>query len=599
MSSKKSLTIREYIVAISQVAKLSAKIAPLAVFFKSVSAITDAILPLVTTYFAALTTTELANAYNGIEGSGDRALLYVIITTVLGLVTMIWRSIDQYVQQVMRYKVGAKVSDMMYEKFHRLDFWQYDDKNTVDLYDKAQRFASFYAYVFDRITGILSDLIALVAALVALIVVIPWIGLLVLVAVLPSMYLQFRLSRLQIAHWNENVDSRRARSYIEWNLLQPQTIAELRLSGLIKHLLKLRHSYREKDERVQLDFEKTYTPKRILADGFQSIAELVALIWVVVEIINRNQPIGQFVFVQQIVSRAMGSVNGLVSQISTIDEDLANLGDYQQFMELPESNHSGQSLSKAPSTIMFDHVSFVYPETDVIVLDDVSFELAHGKHIALVGENGAGKSTIVKLLCGLYRPTSGRVLVDGVDLASIETEQWHRYISVLQQDFLQYIFTDVEHNVTFGDIAHGNDEKLYDASLKMAEAKEFVDKLPQRDATVLNKWMEDEDGEKGTELSGGQWQRLALARSFYRDSPIVILDEPTSAIDALAESRIFSRIFAASNEKTVLTISHRFSTVKKADEIIVLDEGVIIERGKNAELLKKKGHYYNMFESQL
>jgi len=191
------------------------------------------------------------------------------------------------------------------------------------------------------------------------------------------------------------------------------------------------------------------------------------------------------------------------------------------------------------------------------------------------------------------------VLVDGVDLKDIDTEQWHKYISVLQQDFLQYVFTDVEHNVSFGDVAHGDDKKLYDSSLKLAEASEFVAKLPYKDATVLNKWMEDDSGKKGTELSGGQWQRLALARSFYRDSPIVILDEPTSAIDALAESRIFGRIFAATNDKTVLTISHRFSTVKKADEIIVLDEGVIVERGKNAELLKNKGHYYNMFESQL
>lgn len=599
MAGKKPLSIREYAHAIKEIAILSARTAPIAVFFKVVSALTDAILPLITTYFAALTTTELANAFNGDEASGQRALMYVIITAGLGLFTMIWSSIDQYVQEVMRYKVGAKVSDMMYEKFHRLDFWQYDDKSTADLYDKAQRFASFYAYVFDRIASIGSSIVALVTALIALFIVVPWIGLLVLISVIPGMVLQFKLSRIQINHWNRNIESRRARSYIEWNLLQPHTISELRLSGLIKHLLKLRRNFREQDEREQLKHERTYMPKRLLADGFQTVAELAALIWVVLQIINRNQPIGQFVYVQQIVSRAMGSVNSLVVQISNIDEDLANLGDYQKFMSLPEQQSGGKRLRSAPTCITFENVCFTYPETDIQVLSDVSFEMTTGDHIALVGENGAGKSTIVKLLCGLYRPTSGRVLIDGVDLADITTAEWHKYISVLQQDFLHYMFTDVRDNVEFGDISRPGDKQRYDNAIKQSESKSFVAKLPNKDATMLNKWMEDEDGKAGTELSGGQWQRLAIARSFYRDSPFVILDEPTSAIDALAESRIFERIFNASNKKTVLTISHRLSTVKKAGEIIVLAEGEIVERGNHATLVTAQGQYFHMFESQL
>ena len=598
MADKKALTIREYAAAIKEIAALSARTAPIAVFFKVVSAVTDAVLPLVTTYFAALTTTALASAYGGDEASGQRALLYVGITAALGLATMVWSSVDQYVQSIMRYKIGAKVSDMMYEKFHRLDFWQYDDKKIADLYDKAQRFSQFYAYVFDGIAGIASSIIGLVTALVALVVVVPWIGLVVMISVIPGVYLQFKLSRVQINHWNKNVESRRARSYIEWNLLQPNTIPELRLSGLIKHLLNLRTKYREKDERETLRFERKYMPKRLVADGFQSIAELVALVWVVIEIINRNQPIGQFIYVQQIVSRTMGSVNSLVSRLSTIDEDLANLGDYQKFMSLPEQGAGGQLLGQTPGRVTFENVSFTYPETKTEVLNNVSFELTTGAHVALVGENGAGKSTIVKLLCGLYRPTSGRVLIDGVDLADINTAEWHKYLSVLQQDFLTYIFTDVKSNVEFGDIANPDDKQRYEVSTRQAEARGFIDKLPHKDTTILNKWMEDEGGEPGTTLSGGQWQRLALARNFYRDSPFVILDEPTSAIDALAEARIFQRIFNASNKKTVLTISHRLSTVKKADEIIVLDDGKIVERGVHAELVKSKGQYFHMFESQ-
>jgi len=218
--------------------------------------------------------------------------------------------------------------------------------------------------------------------------------------------------------------------------------------------------------------------------------------------------------------------------------------------------------------------------------------------VAIVGENGAGKSTLIKLLTGLYRPTKGNILLDGVDMNEYEVGSWHKLLGVLQQDFLSYGFATAKDNIYFGDVSGPLDQKRFDDAINRAEAKTFLAKLPKGIDSFVTTWMEHKDGTKGVDLSGGQWQRLALARNFYRNSPIIILDEPTSAIDALAEARIFERLFADKN-RTVITISHRLTTVEKADMIYMLEGGKIVERGTHQQLVKNRGPYYKMFESQL
>jgi ABC-type multidrug transport system fused ATPase/permease subunit len=177
-------------------------------------------------------------------------------------------------------------------------------------------------------------------------------------------------------------------------------------------------------------------------------------------------------------------------------------------------------------------------------------------------------------------------------------EDWHKHVGVLQQSSIEFEYANAHDNIVFGDVTRPFSEKRFKAALEMAEAKEFVDKLPKKDQTYISQWMESDDGTAGVELSGGQKQRLALARSFYRDSDVLILDEPTSAIDSLAEARIFKRLLEQ-KDKTIITVSHRLSTVRRAHRIYVLEHGKIIEQGTHTELMKKSGAYYRLFESQL
>ena len=407
---------RQYLLAARDIAKLTWETTPGTIVIQVAGAIITAVLPIVTTYFAALTTTALGEAFAGDETAGGRAITYVVITAALGLLLTGWRSLEQYVQRLMRYALEAKVSDIMYERFLSLEFWRYDDKDTIDTYDRAQRFSQFYAMAFNSLSRMASQLITLLASVIALLLVGWWLAVILLVAIVPGVYLQFRLSREQIKHWNSTVDTRRAKGTIERQLFQPEHIAELRLYGMVRHLLNLRQQLRDADEKQRIEFERSYILKRLAADGLEVLAEVGSLLWVTFQIIDHLQPIGQFLYVQQIVSRALSAMNSFVTELSNLDEQLANLFDYQEFMELNVRQGGDIELDGPPERIRVDKVSFRYPSSTVDVLKNVSFTIRRGQRVAIVGENGAGKSTLIKLISGLYAPSAGKITLDGVDL---------------------------------------------------------------------------------------------------------------------------------------------------------------------------------------
>jgi ATP-binding cassette subfamily B protein len=556
--------------AMFRVAQATYRAAPLAIIVQLTGSVITAVLPIVTTYFAARATTALAEAYAGNHAAGKQVLVYVGITAVLGVVMTAWQSLESYVTQLMRYRVEAAMTDRMYEHFHEIDFWRYDDKKTADMYDKAQQFARFFPYIFDRLASIVTQFITMVTGLIALIWVSWWLGLIVLAAVIPGIMIQFRLSRASAKHWKDNVETRRSQNMIEWQILQPRFMAELRLYGIVRYLLNMRIELRDKDEKARIEFERKYIGKKLAADVLEAAAEVTTLFWIALQVINRLQPIGQFLYVQQIVSRTMTGVSGLVNTLSSIDEDIANLFDYNEFMALPAQSVGKQSLKAIPETIAVDNVSFHYPANEKLVLQNVS----------------------------LYEPTRGAIKLDATPLSSLKISSWHKYLGVLQQDYIAYGFATAKDNVYYGDTSEAFDKGRFDAALDKAEARSFLSKLPRGVDSYVNPWMEDAEGNAGTDLSGGQWQRLALARNFYRDSPVIILDEPTSAIDALAESRIFKHLFGEKN-KTIITISHRLTTIDKADVVFMMKDGQLVEQGTAKELIAKKGEFYTMFESQI
>lgn len=569
---------------------------PRAIFIQAVGAVLTASLPLATTYFAALTTTALAEAYAG--GDPRQLFAYVVITVILGVIMSFWGIVQAYFEQLMRYQLESSINDQMFMRLHGLDFWRYDDPATIDMFDRARRFASSFSYLFSRLTNIATNIVSLVVGLWIISSVGWWLGLLLVVAIIPSGIIQFRLSRLTSNYWRKNTNIRRRMWWIEYAISKPEDIAELRLYGVIKHLLAERAALRDKDQLQMIKYERSFMAKRFGGEVLQAVAEVAALVWVTLEIIAHRQPIGQFVLVQQMVSRVLGSVDSLISTYNSIDEEVANMVDYQRFMELPLADAKPSLALNMSKSITVRNVKFHYPGSETLVLKGLSLDIKRGQHVAIVGENGAGKTTLVKLLTGLYQPTGGEILIDGQNLSEVNMADWHRQLAVLSQSFIRYDFATAHENVWYGDVSRDLDRERLAAALKQAEADDFVKKLPKGGDSYVDKWMTDDSDDKGVDLSGGQWQRLALARNFYRDAPIVILDEPTSAVDAAAEARIFRHLFKQ-KDKTIIAISHRLSAVKKADVIYFMKDGRIVEQGACSELIAKCGEFYEMFKEQL
>lgn len=569
----------------------------IAIIIQVVGSLIWAVLPHITTYFAALTTTTLADAYVG-KGS-DSLLIYVIITITLGIVMSFWSTVQIYIEKILNYRVNAAISDQMFAKLHALEFWRYDDPDTIDSFDRALQFTRSFTNIFFQMTNILANLISIVAGLWIVSSVAWWLGVILLIAVVPSFITQLQLSRLTVDHWRKNVVTRRRMYWIQNIISMPRNIAELRLYGTINHLLKERAMLRDKDQLQMIRYEKKFMIKKLGNDILEAFAEAISLAWVAMEIVAHRQPIGNFVLVQQMVSRVMSGVGGLINIYSSLDEDIANMEDYYKFISLSTVKNDKISDVSFEQSIRLDNVKFSYPGSKVRVLDGISLEIKRGQTVAFVGENGAGKTTLIRLLTGLYQPTDGRILVDDKDLKEVNVEKWHQQLAVLGQDFIRYDFATANENVWYGDVSRPVDHLAIRTAMDDAGALKFVDKLPKGGDNFVDKWMKDDDeDDKGVDLSGGQWQRLALARNFYRSAPVIVLDEPTSAIDAAAEARVFRRLFKR-KDKTIITVSHRLSTIKKVDMIYFIKWGRVVEEGDFQSLINKRGEFYDMFKEQL
>lgn len=314
-------------------------------------------------------------------------------------------------------------------------------------------------------------------------------------------------------------------------------------------------------------------------------------------VLKNTLGIGQFTLVFQQTMNLAFSAEEILNQYSSISVRTKYLDKFFEFLNTPPiivSPPHARMFPRQPfpPAIEFKDVSFRYPGTDRLILDKFNLTIAGGEKVALVGENGAGKTTLIKLILRFYDVPAGEVLINGLNIKHIDLAKWRADVGALFQDFIKYQFS-LKENVFFGDLSKGSNLGFLKEAVKKSGADSFIDDLPGKYDQTVGKMF---DG--GIDLSGGQWQKLALARAFYRDAPILILDEPTSAIDAKAEYEIFERVQKLQQDKTVIIISHRFSTVRNADRILVLDAGRIIEQGSHDQLMREKGLYAELFNLQ-
>ncbi len=383
--------------------------------------------------------------------------------------------------------------------------------------------------------------------------------------------------------------------YLETVLAREDSIKEVQLFDLGDTFLG----------RYKSIFHKIFAETRALTIRRESWGWLLGVIgsagfygayaWVVFDTVSGRLTLGDMTMYLLVFKQGQAAVAAMLTAISGMYEDnlyLSNLYEYLEQDTLLEPGHRTEG-DKPGDGIRFIDVSFAYPGANKPALTDINLHLSPGQSLALVGENGSGKTTLIKLMTRLYKPTQGQILLDGTNLQEWSVEALRKRVGVIFQDFVRYQL-QVGENIGAGDVEHFNDQERWHKSAEKGQAAPFIKDMPQGYQTQLGRWFQD-----GQELSGGQWQKVALSRAFMREgADLLVLDEPTAAMDAQAEADIFAQFQSYARDKMAILISHRFSTVRYADHIVVMEHGQILERGDHTSLVAENGRYAHLFNLQ-
>ncbi|OCR25168.1 ABC transporter permease [Pseudomonas syringae] len=523
-------------------------------------------------------------------------LRYVLMEAgVLGLLAGTQRALSVQ-QSLLRVQLGQQVNTLILEKAQTLSLSQFEDSEFYDKLVRVRREASTRPLALvTKSLGLTQNLISLISFAVLLVHFSPWALLILVLGALPVFFAEAHFSGDAFRLFTRRAPESRQQNYIETLLSHETYIKEVKLFGFGPLLLQ---RYRDTFARLYAE-DRRLTLRRdgwgFLLGLLGTAAFYLAYAWVVVDAVHGLITLGQMTMYLVLFKQGQGAVSSSLSAISGLYEDGLYLADLYEYLGQPVTVEvGGVTEGTLPGDgLRFEGVSFTYPGSSHTTLENIDLHLAPGRSVALVGENGSGKTTLIKLLTRLYRPNQGRILLDGSDLNDWNEDALRRRIGVIFQDYIRYQFI-VGENLGVGDIdAFGEEQRWRDAA-SQGMAAEFIERLDKGYATQLGRWFAG-----GQELSGGQWQKIALSRAYMRrNADILILDEPTAALDAGAEAAVFEHFREYAKGRMTLLISHRFSSVRNADHIVVLDQGRVLERGDHASLVAAGGRYATLFDLQ-
>jgi ATP-binding cassette subfamily B protein len=501
-----------------------------------------------------------------------------------------------FCQSLLRVLLSQRVHVMILEKALTLSLAQFEDSEFYDKLNRARQEASTRPLsLVNQTFSLMQNSIVLISYAALLIQFSVWAVLILVIAGLPSFFAEAKFSgeRFRVFQWRSPL--RRMLLYLEIVLAREDHAKEVQLFNLGPTLMQ-----RYKNIFNDLYQEEKRLTVRRDSWGFalgllSSLAFYGAYVWVALSAIAGAISLGQMTMYLMVFKQGQSAVSAMLGSVGGMYEDNLYLSNLYGFMEEPELAALGRQTAGADPEqgMVFENVSFTYPGAEHPAIRDLSLNIAPGQSVALVGHNGSGKTTLVKLMAGLYAPDRGRILYQGTDLQDWDPRALRDRIGVIFQDFMRYQLT-VGENIGMGDVAALTDEDRWEIAAERGQASEFIEDLSEGFATQLGRWFN-----RGQELSGGQWQRIALARAFMREqAEILVLDEPTSSMDAETEIQIFEHFRALTHDKIVILISHRFSTVRQADTIAVMEQGTVIEQGSHVELMAKNGRYARLFELQ-
>lgn len=559
----------------------------------------DALLPIAIAYVGK----EIVDAVvAALETPGDsptrvlthRALTWVAIECALVVGKLVSGQGIGYLAEILRGKLALHVDLLVADKASRLSIAHFEDPKFLDVLERARKDASWRPLEMITHGVALSRHLVTVGGFAALLVGFSPIAVAALLFASLPFFAEAHFSGVDFERRRARTESERKAGYYAQSLTSDHLAKELKLFGLASlfraRLVAMRESL--------LGGDVAFAARRgAWVTTLGAVSTLIfygVLAWIVLLATTGALTLGAMTLYLTVFRQAQTAFQGAMSSLARAWGDSLYMSNLFEYLALPESVGEGGGVvdvSTEPTQITFEHVGFGYPGVERRSLEDVSLTIPKGQVVALVGPNGAGKTTLIKLLTGLHRPTEGVIRIDGENVAEMDLSALRSRIGVVFQDFAHYHLTAAE-NVGIGWAPHIDDRAAIERAATEGDADSILRGLPRGYDTQLGRWF------GGEQLSIGQWQRVAIARAFMRRSGLLVLDEPTASLDAESETRIFERFRELARGRTALLVTHRFSTVRMADRIVVLDEGRVVEDGSHAELIAKRGLYARMFEAQ-
>ena len=568
------------------------KCAKIPACLKILQSIFTAVLMPVSIYLTQLLIDNIELYINGIVNAAHIFGIFVLV-----LLSAVFLAGTAFIHNLilisLQRGINQNLTTIIVNKFLAIEYACFEDKNVADLLKRmGDAPQNNILNVFLNTLNGMTNAVAILGTIIVFSQVSVYFSALFFVILIPMFWLDFKAVNMMNIMFNSQTGQERELNYLSSLLTDKNSLFELKIFGAIQYIANKWKALNKKvlDERVKTTIccQKYFaisTGLIILWTGFV----VAVLIWRI-----RDQAISIGVFVSVIGS--IGTIWGLSETLSRTISMLAQehlvMKHYEKFLALPITDHENREVDWISPHIVFENVHFTYPNTDIEVLKGVSMEFQADRRASIVGENGAGKSTIVKLLCKLYRPSDGKITINGIDINDIPTGQLKKLYSVVFQDYASYSLT-LRENIAFGDISKISDDSALLKAMRQGLANKVLENLHYGLDSNLGKIEED-----GVELSGGQWQRIAISRACLSDGTFVILDEPTASLDPIAEAEMYRSFASLLSQKGCILISHRLASARLADMIYVLKDGVITEKGTHEELMSQKGLYESMFSSQ-